>query len=84
MPCLTIPVPTLPTLPSPLSLSPPPLPPIPNLPNICCKLPPLPISIPPIRIPSLILNPAIIATLNGYIAAAQAYLVAMPIACPIE
>ena len=83
MPCIVLPLPQLPTLPSPLSISlgfPFALPDF----SFCCKLPPLPISIPPLPIPSLILNPGVIATLNGFITAANAYLNALPISCPLE
>ena len=83
MPCLATPSVTLPTLPAPLTLAPPALPDI-TLPTFCCKLPPIPIQIPPIPIPPLLLNPAIIATLNGYIAVLQSYLQSLPLKCPLE
>jgi hypothetical protein len=82
--CLTLPAPTLPKLPAPLSISLPAIPAIPGLPNLCCKLPPIPIPPIPIALPALILNPAVIATLNANIAIVQSYLRALPLKCPLE
>jgi hypothetical protein len=44
----------------------------------------LPVSIPPVPIPPLILNSAVIAALNVYLLAAQTYLNALPLKCPVE
>lgn len=82
--CIALPIGTLPTLPSPLSLTAPALPSVPGLPDLCCKLPPLPVSLPPIPIPPLILNSAVITTLNATIALVQAFLVSLPLKCPLE
>jgi hypothetical protein len=81
--CIQGPVLPLPTLPAPLSLSPPVPPALPGIPGLCCKLP-ISLAIPPIPIPSAVLNPAVIATLNGYIAVMKAYLRALPLPCPKE
>lgn len=85
MSCIDVPVPTLPSLPPGVSVSFA----VPGFStsvdlSFCCKAPPLPISIPPVPILSTVLNPALIATLNGYIAAVNAYLNSIPINCPWE
>lgn len=82
--CLKLPTLPIPQLPAPLTLTLPALPELPGLPAFCCKLPPLPISIPPIPIPSLILNPAVIATLNAFITSALSYINSLAISCPLE
>lgn len=83
MPCLTVPLPTLPTLPSPLTL------PVPDAPDVsppetCCKLPTLPIPAIPITIPSVIVNPALVVTMKQYQALMRAYLDQIPVECPKE
>jgi hypothetical protein len=84
MACIDLPVPTLPTLPAPLTIALA-LPTL-DLPDLtyCCKMPPLPVSIPPIPIPSLVLNPAFIATLNAFIQQMNTYLNSIPLNCPLE
>lgn len=84
MACITVPIPAIPTLPSPLSLSLPPLPPIPGLPEFCCKLPPIELPPIPIEVPTTVITPAVIATLNGFITQANNYLAALPFDCPLE
>lgn len=81
MPCIALPIPTIPTLPAPLSIS---LPALPSIvtPGLCCQLiPPITI-IPPITLPPAILNPAVILTINAAIAQVQAYLDALDPGCP--
>lgn len=84
MPCITTPTLPVPQLPAPLSLA------LPTLPGIsvdvpfCCKLPLPPVAIPPIPLPAILLNPAVIATLNGYIKAAVEYISAIPFECPLD
>jgi hypothetical protein len=83
MPCITTPTLPVPQLPSPLSLAL-------TLPSLsvsvgfCCKLPIPPVAIPPIPLPALVLNPAVIAVLNGYIKAAVEYVSAIPFECPLD
>lgn len=83
MPCLKLPTVTAPTLPAPLSLAL-------SLPsvsfdlNLCCKLPPVPIPLPPIPLPAVVLNPAIIATLNAFIGQVVTYINSLSVPCPIE
>ena len=83
MPCLKLPALPAPQLPAPLSLSL-------SLPSLsfdlelCCKLPPVPIQIPPIPLPPLVLNPAIIATLNAFITQVVQYVNSLSVPCPIE
>jgi|GEM_PF-4964738 len=86
MSCIKVPIPSVPELPAPLTLRPPtpPIPPIPGLPNFCCKLPPVPNPLPPIPIPTVILQPEIIAIMNGYIDQVLGYLAALPLECPLE
>ncbi len=83
--CLTNPIPTLPTLPAPLTLSlnTPQLPTIGDL-EFCCKLFTISIKTPPLPIPSTVLNPGVIAAMNGYITALNTYLKAIPLKCPNE
>lgn len=84
MACVEFPLPTLPTLPVPLTLGI-------ELSltlaldiDFCCKI----VSIPPFTIalplPPLVLNPAFIATLNGFIASINAYHDALSFDCPFE
>lgn len=85
MACVDLPLPTLPTLPVPLtlgvslSLSLPPL----GL-DFCCKILALPSVSIPIPLPTLVLNPAFIATLNGFIASMNSYHDAITFSCPFE
>ena len=85
MGCIPVPSISIPTLPAPLTLSPP-IPTIPDLgiPNLCCKLPVQIPPIPPIPIPALILNPAVVATLQAYVKALTAYIDSLPFKCPAE
>lgn len=83
--CTQNPIPTLPTLPSPLTLSLP----LPQLPSpgdltFCCRLFTISIVAPPIPIPSTVLTPAVITTLNSYITTFNEYLKAIPLKCPNE
>lgn len=84
MPCTPGLAAPIPELPAPLSLA---LPTI-ELPTfelgICCKLPPIPNPLPPIPLPTLVLNPAIVAALNAYIAQALSYIRLRPFECPLE
>ena len=83
MPCIAIPTVTAPTLPEPLSIAL-------SLPSVsfdlqlCCKLPPVPIPLPPVPIPGLILNSAVIATLNTFIGQVTQYINSLSVPCPIE
>lgn len=84
MACIALPAVAIPTLPAPLTLTAPvPSLTIPDV-SLCCKLPPLPISIPPIPIPSAILNPAVIAALNAFVKQMTSYINALPLSCPLE
>lgn len=85
MACIKVPVPTIPELPAPISLTPPIDFPIPDFAfGLCCKLPIPPIPLPPINIPALTVNPAFIATLNGYIKQLNDYLNSLEAGCPLE
>lgn len=83
MPCITTPTLPIPQLPAPLSIS---IElPIPSISiGLCCKLPIPPIPIPPIPLPAVVLNPAIIATLNAYIRTAVEYISSIPLNCPLD
>lgn len=83
--CLKSPIPTLPTLPPPLTLdlAVPPVVVAGDL-TFCCKLATYSLRTPPIPIGSTILNPAVIAALNGYITSLNTYLKALPLKCPNE
>ena len=83
MPCIPIPKLPLPQLPFPFSFSLP-LPPIPpvNIAIPCCILPPLRIPQIPLPLPPLVVNPAVVTTIRTALAAAQAYLDALPLDCP--
>ena len=83
MPCITTPKLPIPELPAPLSISV--TLPIPSLSlGLCCKMPIPPIPLPPIPLPALILNPAVIATLNSYVRAACEYVSSIPFDCPLD
>lgn len=89
MGCLVLPIPPLPTLPPGIGLGIPiPGPPDLNLPDFCCKSPDInkfiKANTPPLPYPYVLLNPAVIATLNGYITAVNTYLRSIPINCPLE
>lgn len=86
-PCVAIPKPPLPDLPAPLSFTPPQIPKPPEVPTFCCKLPPafeelFGVTIP--VIPGVGINPALIAAIKGYLAAALAYFNKIPLDCPRE
>lgn len=51
---------------------------------LCCKLPPLPVELPIIPLPTLILNPAVVALLNLAIDKVVSYLNLQPLDCPLE
>lgn len=83
MACLEFPAVTAPTLPEPLSLT------LPSVSvsfdlELCCKLPPIPLQIPPIPLPPIILNSAVIAALNAFIQQAITYINLLPLECPLE
>jgi hypothetical protein len=82
--CLKAPTVPVPQLPAPLSLAPPSPPSLPTIPGLCCKMPPILPPLPPIPIPALILNPAVIATLNAFIATALGFVNSLAIPCPLE
>lgn len=82
MACVPVPSAPIPELPAPLSIAPPPLPSLPNIPNICCKLPPLPVQVPPVDLPVGTLNPAIVAIINANLKLVRDYLDALEIPCP--
>jgi hypothetical protein len=83
MPCAPIPKPPLPSLPAGISLTPPiPQPPALTVPNACCLLPALPITTPPIPLPSIVVNPAFIAGLRAALSAAHDYFDSLPLTCP--
>jgi hypothetical protein len=86
MACIPVPSLPFPVLPAPLSLSPPLPPTPPTVPGaiLCCKLPPVPPPPIPIPIPPLILNPALLASLNAFIDQARAYINSLPLKCPVE
>lgn len=83
--CAKLPIGAMPTLPAPLSLTPtlPAMPTI-NVPKPCCRLPPIPVPPLPIPIPSLVLIPGVIETLNAYIKSATTYVDLLPVTCPVE
>lgn len=83
MPCITTPTLPIPQLPAPLSIA---IElPIPSLSlGFCCKLPVPPIPTPPIALPAILLNPAVIGLLNGYIKTAVEYISAIPVDCPLD
>lgn len=83
MPCIPLPKAPVPSLPLPFSVKPP-VPPIPKLDaNLCCKLPPLPIPTPPIKIPSAVMT-GVLPLLQSALAAVNAYLDKLPLKCPRE
>ena len=82
--CLKIPTVPAPTLPSPLGITPPDAPSPPTLPEFCCKLPPVSLPLPPIPIPAIILNPAVITALNANIEIVTNYINSLQLECPIE
>lgn len=84
MPCLKGPTITIPTLPAPLSFGV-------SIDggfsfaiDLCCKIPPVKIPFPPIPIPAVILNPAVIAILNAQIAIVTALINSLSVPCPLE
>lgn len=83
MPCIPIPTIPQPQLPFPFTFTFP-IPPIPSvgitLP--CCILPPLRTPQIPFPLGPLVVNPAVVNTIRTALAAAQAYLDALPINCP--
>lgn len=81
MPCIPLPIPTVPSLPSPFTLGIT-TPPIHFNPQFCCKIPPI-VNLPPLPI-GITVNPAIIATLNAAIAEVNNYLHSLPLDCPRE
>lgn len=83
MPCLELPIPTLPTLGGGFTLGAA----IPSFSfdaQLCCKILPFPIVTPPIPLGSLVFNPAVIATLNAAIATFNSYHDAAIFGCPLE
>jgi hypothetical protein len=84
MPCIALPTVTAPTLPDPLSISPPAVPGAAFDLQLCCKLPPFVPPLPPIPIPALILNSAVVAALNVFIGQAVAFISALSVPCPKE
>lgn len=85
MSCLKLPTPPAPDLPFPISLTPPGLPTGPSIDvKACCKLPPVSLPIPPISIPPVILNPAVITAMKGYMAQALTYVNSLALNCPLE
>ena len=83
MACIALPLPTLPTLSLGLTLGLD----IPQFsfdPILCCKILPFPLVTPPIPLPTFVFNPAVIATINTYIAAINAYHDALSFDCPLE
>lgn len=83
MACIDLPLPTLPTLTLGLTLGIA----IPQFTfdlELCCKILPFPLVTPPIPLPTLVFNPAVIATINTYIAAINAYHDALTFDCPLE
>lgn len=84
MACIELPDVSAPVLPPPLTITPPSLT-TPGLDiNLCCKMPPISIPSVPLAIPPIILNPAVIATLNAYIASAVDYINSLSLPCPLE
>jgi hypothetical protein len=84
MACIPIPTVAPPTLGLGLSLLPPALPSINFGADLCCKLLQFSIVPPPIPLPPLVLNPAVLAALGPVFAAINAYLDALPLDCPLE
>lgn len=82
--CIQGPAITIPPLPGGFTLAPPALPVVPGIPELCCKLPPVPIVLPPIPIPPIVFNSAIVAALNAYITTALSYINSLPLECPLE
>lgn len=80
-PCIPVPIPSLPTVPSPFSLTAPAIPQITAGFNACCNLISFSASTPPIALPPLVMNPAIVVLVNKMIAVVQAYIDNLPPRC---
>jgi hypothetical protein len=52
--------------------------------TLCCKIASFSFATPPIPLPPLVLQPAIIATINTALAALAAYHASLPFDCPLE
>jgi hypothetical protein len=83
VPCLKIPIPPIPTLPPGLTLGVP-IPVVSFDPALCCKILPFPLVTPPIPLPPLVLNPAVIAIINEKLTALNAYFDQLTIDCLLE
>lgn len=83
MPCVELPKLPVPQLPSPFTIAI-------ALPtasfdfSLCCKLLPFAIATPPIPIPPIVLNPAVIAALNAGVATVIGYINSLAVPCPLE
>lgn len=84
MACIPLPAVTPPVLPAPFSIAPPAPPAISVALTACCKLSVIPPLTIPIPIPPLVLNPAVIATINAALQTVDAYLDALALPCPRE
>lgn len=84
MACVILPSVAPPTLGLGLSLLPPALPSVSFNANLCCKILQFSIVPPPIPLPPLVLNAAVLAALGPVFAAINTYLDALPIDCPLE
>lgn len=82
MPCIAVPVPTIPTIPAPFTLGATQPPTVTFDPAACCQLLPAPISSPPVPLPPQILNPAFIAAINQATQQVTAALRAIAFNCP--
>ncbi len=82
VPCVPIPIPTLPAIPAPFSLTPPAIPQPSTSFNACCVNVSLGDLLPPVALPPFIVNPALVTTLRQASKAAQSWLQNLPIRCP--
>lgn len=82
-PCVPVPIPAPPTLPLPFNITPAALPTPPALgANLCCVPINLGVTLPPLPLPPLVVNPGVVAALRQGIAAIQSFISSLPIDCP--
>lgn len=81
MPCLPLPIPTIPTLPSPFTLGIT-TPPFSFNPQLCCKIPPI-ANLPSVSL-GIPITPAVIGVLNAAIGTINTFLHSLPLDCPRE
>ena len=83
MSCLGITPPAPPTLPGGLTLGAA-VPSISFDPTLCCKILPFPVNTPPLPLPPLVFNPAVIAAINLAMSQLVTYFDALSVSCPLE